>query len=209
VVTSANMFSVLTSLHTCNFKSKDHSGCVPFAITNAPLINCALTSEYYILHLIRRNDRLIINRYVKDILTNTSPSIEQVTIEPDGSWHVPKPKTEEPKPTPSAPRETSFIGDEDLMIAQPNAPGSSRATETPNRFYGASLAGSSIAGSRETSIMPGSATSRSGAGTKRAAPETIDLTLSDDDEPAPPPTKRQNTGSSNLAQPWLGGDYSY
>lgn len=148
-------------------------------------------------------------RYVKDILTNTSPSVEQVTIEPDGSWHVPKPKTDEPKPTPSAARETSYIGDDDLMIAQPNGPSSSRATETPNRFYGASLAGSSIAGSRETSIMPGSATSRSGAGTKRAAPETIDLTLSDDDEPAPPPPKRQNTGTSTLAQPWPAGDYSY
>jgi E3 SUMO-protein ligase PIAS1 len=148
------------------------------------------------------------NRYVKDILTNTSPSIEQVTIEPDGNWHVPTPKTtEERRSSASAPRDTSFIGDDDLMIAQPNAPSSSRATATPNRFnYGASLGGSSIAGSRETSLMPGSATSRSG--TKRAAPETIDLTLSDDDEPPPRPAKRQNVGSENPA-PYSAGEYSY
>jgi E3 SUMO-protein ligase PIAS1 len=150
------------------------------------------------------------NRYVKDILTNTSSSIEQVTIEPDGSWHVPTPKTEERRSSASAPRDTSFIGDDDLMIAQPNAPSSSRATATPNRFYGASLGGSSIADSRETSLMPGSATSRSGTSNKRAAPETIDLTLSDDDEPPPAhrPAKRQNVGSENPA-PYSAGEYSY
>lgn len=140
-------------------------------------------------------------RYVKDILTNTSSSIEQVTIEPDGSWHIPRPKPETPRPSApaSAPRDVSYIGDDDDLMMFPSTTGnSSRATATPNRYYGgASLPGSSIAGSRETSIMPGSARSAANGNGKRPAAETIDLTLSDDDEPPPRPAKRQNVGSEN------------
>jgi len=36
------------------------------------------------------------------------------------------------------------------------------------------------------------------SGSKRPIAEVIDLTLSDDDEPIPPPTKRQNLGTSTV-----------
>ena len=117
-------------------------------------------------------------RYVKDIVVKTSSSVEQVTIEPNGVWSV----QSELKEEPTVPRvEANVVDDDDLVFM------SNHNTETPIRS--STNFGTPIAASREGSSMP-----RSASSSKRPIADVIDLTLSDDDEPPQPPTKRLNTG---------------
>lgn len=132
---------------------------------------------------------LIRNRYVLDILTNTPKDLEQVTIEPDGKWSTPTPQSETRRQ--SSQHEASLLDDDDLILGQVN----SRTTSTPIRS-GYSY-NTPAQDSREASSMP-----RSGTSSKRPAAEVIDLTLSDDEDNPPRPTKRQNT--SNIGyNPWI------
>jgi E3 SUMO-protein ligase PIAS1 len=112
-----------------------------------------------------------------DILTNTPQTVEQVTIEPDGKWFVPPAQGDDKN---SARHDTSFVDDDDLVIAQVSSRHST--TATPNRS-GYAYSTPAQESSREGSSMPRSATS-----SKRPAAEVIDLTLSDDEDE--PPAKR-------------------
>lgn len=125
---------------------------------------------------------LTTSRYVKDILTNTPQSVEQVTIEPDGQWVLPAPQSEEKnRPQPEA----SFVDDDDLVIAQVSSRQSNTATPSRSGYaFSTPVQGSS----REGSSMP----PRSTTSSKRPAAEVIDLTLSDDEADARP-VKRANT----------------
>jgi len=74
---------------------------------------------------------------------------------------------------------------------------------TPSRILGGNgyLGTPSDGYSRDTSTVP-----RSGSSNKRPAPDVIDLTLSDDDEPAARPVKRANYGSGSYSN---SGNFSW
>lgn len=129
-----------------------------------------------------------------EIIKGTPESVEQVTIEPDGHWVLPGVTQKKAK---SVSHDASFLDDEDYpfssMFQTPN-----QHRSTPTRAQGGSVASAATAyldtpsnsASRDSSAIPKSATSN-----KRSMSEVIDLTLSDDDEPAP---KRTNYGSNGF-----------
>ncbi|KAK4115157.1 hypothetical protein N656DRAFT_766425 [Canariomyces notabilis] len=139
-------------------------------------------------------DQLAIDEYARDILSQTSESVEQVTIETDGKWVVPG---RERDVTPKV-QEASFVDDDDVFIASEVTKTANRNTETPSML--------SASGSTPYFGTPASAASQDGptaarSSSKRPAPEVIDLTLSDDDEPPARPVKRANYGSNGYSGP--------
>lgn len=108
--------------------------------------------------------------------------MEQVTIEPNGTWAVPRPKGEA-KPAPNG--ASSMDMEEFEVDVKPSV----NKTPTSNRVY---VPISLIGTPNTTASRDSSAPARSGS--KRPA-EVIDLTLSDDDDDQPP-AKRQNLGPS-------------
>lgn len=131
-------------------------------------------------------DQLAVDEYVREILVKTPKTVEQVTIEPDGKWSVPGAKNE----TASAANEASLLDDDDLTVSEVFWGSNRTSTATPNRGAAPALAlGTPTNGASSTPSI-----SRSGS--KRPAPEVIDLTLSDDDEPPARPVKRPNYGHS-------------
>ncbi|KAJ4403213.1 E3 SUMO-protein ligase pli1 [Neurospora sp. IMI 360204] len=133
-------------------------------------------------------DQLAIDEYAKGILEATPKSVEQVTIEPTGKWIEPGAE----KVTVPDSAEASFVDDDDLYVSEVLS-AANHGFSTPGRSTtGASttLIGTPMNGS--TGGTPSLARS-SNNNNKRPAPEVIDLTLSDDDEP-PRPVKRANYG---------------
>jgi len=127
-------------------------------------------------------------RYVKDILANTSSSVDQVVIEPDGRW------TSQAAPAKNEPEEQpEDFFDDDLEISEINVL-NGRSFETPNRSL-PSISTPATAQSREGSTLP-----RVSSSAKRPA-QVIDLTLSsdEDDEPIARPAKRQHTAANTFA----------
>ncbi|KAK1832276.1 E3 SUMO-protein ligase pli1 [Podospora conica] len=124
-------------------------------------------------------EQLAVDEYVRDILTRTSDSVEQVTIEPNGTWALPGAKRE----SRSLPNGSSLLDLDDFEIdVKPNM----NKTPTSNRVY----APISLIGTPNTTASrDSSAPARSSS--KRPA-EVIDLTLSDDEDDDPRPAKRQN-----------------
>lgn len=124
-------------------------------------------------------------RYVKDILDNTSRAVEKVDIEPDGQW---KAHGEiEDVVRPESRQEAFELDDDDLVEVNFNG---NRGTNTPNTLAPTpNTPTPGTAASRESSSMP-----RTGSNKRSHA--VIDLTLSDDDEPPQPPSKRLYRHSS-------------
>ncbi|KAL8370463.1 hypothetical protein RB595_000706 [Gaeumannomyces hyphopodioides] len=136
-------------------------------------------------------ERLAVDEYAKEILEQTAKSVEQVKIEPDGNWRMAGPEAEEIKDEEP---DNSFNLDDDEVVISDISYFGGRSTATPARSHQMpSTPNTNMGVSREGSSMPRSAQS---AGTKRPAPDVIDLTGSDDDEPSAPPPKRQNTGAN-------------
>ncbi|KAK3374974.1 PINIT domain-containing protein [Podospora didyma] len=140
-------------------------------------------------------ETLAVDEYVREILVETSDSVEQVTIEPDGKWAVPGVRKEERKGS----QETSFVDDDDLVVSEASNNNTYRtSTVTPSRGTGpASLLGTpsnTTNTSRDTQSV-----SRSGS--KRPLPEVIDLTFSDDDDEPARPVKRANYGYGSFSGP--------
>lgn len=130
-------------------------------------------------------------RYAREILSETPESVEQVTIETDGKWTVPGAKTVE---TPKK-QETSYVDDDDLIISSEVSKLESRNTETPS--LGSAPVSTPYLGTPSSAVSADtSLAARSSS--KRPAPEVIDLTLSDDDEP-PRPVKRANHGYRDVS----------
>ncbi|AEO57449.1 hypothetical protein MYCTH_2138861 [Thermothelomyces thermophilus ATCC 42464] len=128
-------------------------------------------------------EQLAIDEYARQILTQTPESVEQVTIEPNGEWAVPGAKKEV---TPD--HETSYLDDDDVVVSEEVTKTARRASTGPSQAAAPTphLATPTSVASRDASAAPRSSN-------KRPAPEVIDLTLSDDDEP-PRPVKRPNQG---------------
>ncbi|EFX00288.1 sumo ligase [Grosmannia clavigera kw1407] len=131
-------------------------------------------------------DTLAVDEYVKEILAKTPSDQDQVTIDPDGTWHAEKPKNGN---APSTPKEaaTSLL-DEDESIFPFSGLSASEVRESMGRASTAS-----VVAYRDATATPVH------AGSKRQR-EVIDLTLSDDDEDAHlPPVKRQHIASSGFS----------
>lgn len=126
---------------------------------------------------------------MQNILSTTSPSVEQVTIEPDGRW------SQHSKASSPNNINTSFGSDDEELIEIKDS-----------RVSALKMASTSVpsVGSARTPPMSSREASASAASTyasnsnKRPASQIIDLTLSDDDDdlPVSRPPKRQYTGYS-------------
>lgn len=138
---------------------------------------------------------------MKDILTRTSKSLESVTIEPDGEWHLKNSDESLGLSNGNSSYHDDYDDDDDVLISEVN-PISHRRLETPKTTT-PSIGTPVTAGRDGSSSGPRGSSSISN---KRPVAAIIDLTLSDDDdEPTvQPPPKRQNTstngyyGSNNL-----------
>lgn len=155
---------------------------------------------------------LCIDKYFEDILQKTSSSIEKVTLEPDGQWHIIKEDESQPAAQSSRDNRAKYDNDfddsdDDIVEVVSNTStskprpnnGVSLDNGTTPSFLAAPLPGVSYAmtpplSSRGPSAAP--STSSAQLGQKRAASSVIDLTLSDDDDEPPRPAKRQSTNSS-------------
>ncbi|KAK4153737.1 PINIT domain-containing protein [Chaetomidium leptoderma] len=130
-------------------------------------------------------EQLAIDEYARQILAQTSESVEQVTIEPNGEWAVPGAKKKQVTPNHDA----SYVDDDEIVISEVTK-SAGRSTTAPGlaSMPTPHLATPTSVASRDTSAAPRSSN-------KRPAPEVIDLTLSDDDDEPPRPVKRANYGT--------------
>lgn len=117
-------------------------------------------------------NNLTIDLYVDSILKSTSASIEQVTIETDGSWHRQK-QAETPRrpynnPTPEEDDDLIEITDDKISSLKADARSSMPGGTPPMS-------------SREPSSVPSASRSN-----KRPISEVIDLTISDEEAEEPP-----------------------
>ena len=130
-------------------------------------------------------------RYVREILAGTPSSTDQVEIEPNGVW-IPPPSSFNTVKTRAPSDVASLILDDDEPVLSGFSPPkslvsmSSPSMSTPSHL---SSHMTSSVNSFSRMITPRSSTPQPAAGQKRPVAEVVDLTLSDDDEPAP---KRKN-----------------
>ncbi len=117
-------------------------------------------------------------RYVNEILNSTAKSVEQVTIEPDGTWSD-KSKAASNTPAPRsnnrkiAYEEEDDDDDEDLVVIE--SMGGKTARQSTH-------AGTPAATAEPVEPQPSARASTN----KRSAEDVIDLTASDDEGPPPP-----------------------
>lgn len=137
---------------------------------------------------------------MKDILKNTSRSVDQVTIQPDGRWEL-HAKQENKSRFNGNTSQIAGGSDDDDDLIEITKSGDSVRMGTP-RAYGTPLGGlAQKVRDQSFSAPPGS--SGSNASGKRPISAVIDLTSSgdEDDEPLLPPTKRQNSAYGQPSVP--------
>lgn len=141
----------------------------------APTWSCPICQKYIPF------ESLAVDKYVEDILDSTSKSVEQVTVEPDGTWSVIKDDNGSIDTAKAAPRASydDDFDDDDLVEIDDPKPSVVKKEPAPT----ANVFSTPPLSSREASVQTST--------NKR--PAVIDLTLSDDEEP-PRPAKRANTG---------------
>jgi E3 SUMO-protein ligase PIAS1 len=133
-------------------------------------------------------------RYVKDILKNTSRSVDQVTIQPNGKWEL------HARPEPTSKLNGVASSDDDDDLVEITKSGDSIRMGTP-RAYGIPAGGATPSTHQALSAL--AAPRSTGTGTtnaKRPITAVIDLTSSgdEDDEPFARQPKRQYTnGGTN------------
>ncbi|KIW97004.1 uncharacterized protein Z519_02395 [Cladophialophora bantiana CBS 173.52] len=133
-------------------------------------------------------EQLALDQYVNDILNLTPKSVEAVTVEVDGRWHI-QSETDttgrRSNPTPSDDYDDDDDGDGDDdgdLVEISNGPSfrpSNLETLTPFSVKTPPLS------SREVSIAPSG--SKPSSHNKKRPREVIDLTLSDDEDARPAP----------------------
>jgi len=143
-------------------------------------------------------ENLVFDQFVQEILRNTAQDTEQVTIEPDGRWHLIKTEDEKPQTDTNNPfshrRDDSDDDDDDLVeitdLDAPKAVTTIRTRPSVDSFRTPSLNG-------RDSFPPPTLSSTSMAQSihqppapdpksrKRPRDDVIDLTLSDDDDEPP------------------------
>ncbi|KAK5096655.1 E3 SUMO-protein ligase pli1 [Lithohypha guttulata] len=138
-------------------------------------------------------ETLVFDQFVQDILDNTSSDTEQVTIEPDGRWHLIKHEEPSYNKNPFVKHNDSDDDDDLVEIADLEAPQSTatiRTRPSQDLVRTPSLNGFSPPPPRpvSASLMQPLNTSQvqsQSQGKKRAREEVIDLTLDDDDDEPP------------------------
>ncbi|CAK7213637.1 E3 SUMO-protein ligase pli1 [Sporothrix curviconia] len=164
-------------------------------------------------------EALAVDEYVKDILESTSSELDQVTIDPDGTWHTER--TQDRATNGSASRSTppprasggpemvaTLLDDEFEILSTPmpkRSNGYSNSNSNGTTTNGNLASSATLVNSRDTTATPSQTVSASGGGgggglnsNNKRPREVIDLTLSsddEDDEPLPRRLKRQNTGN--------------
>lgn len=126
-------------------------------------------------------DQLVVDQYILDILSSTGKDVEQVTVEPDGRWHLDSNNTPAPTNRKRKANATPDSDDDNELIMLGDSPPIMNGTAlngqtlTPMSVRTPPINGreSSVATShRSTSKRPRQDTHK----------EVIDLTLSDDDD---------------------------
>lgn len=138
-------------------------------------------------------DALIFDQYVYFILQNTPQDTDQVTIEPDGSWHLLKTDVEESKNPFSNHRTGDNDGDDDDLVEISDLGGprmAIRPRETTQSFMSQTPPAGGMDSSNTSSFTPSAASTSTpqppfSQSRKRPREEVIDLTLSDDDDVPP------------------------
>ena len=162
-------------------------------------------------------ESLVYDQFVQDILRNTNQDVEQVTIEPDGRWHLMKSEDEKPEPqtrNPFANQHDSDGDDDDdddlVEITDLDAPktiATIRTRPSADLIRTPSLNGSNR-GSFPPPPVPSSASLthlihqpqiQASHAKKRPREEVIDLTLSDDDEEPPVSRIKRPSLSSQIS----------
>ncbi|KAK6506968.1 SUMO ligase siz1 [Arthrobotrys musiformis] len=157
---------------------------------------------------------LAIDKYVEEILALVPRDVEAVEIDPMGQWSVPEPKEPEPRLKHDPESDEDQDSENELSILD-SAPLSFRSNQnglltpstshshphhTHNSSHHANARPTHLSTPKSLSSEPlASSSSRPNAGSssKRPAPVTIDLTLSDDDDDVrPPPPKRHQASAT-------------
>ncbi|KAF2457074.1 PINIT domain-containing protein, partial [Lineolata rhizophorae] len=163
-------------------------------------------------------ESLAVDEYFKEILQETSTDTSQITIEPDGKWHVGD-WTATATTSNGAQKANNNDADDadssDIIEITDSRPTASLKPEPspsvpppPSSFSKSSFhinltASTPPISSREASSVPRSVSrpTTSLAGSKRPAAEVIDLTLSSDDEDARPVKKQAYIPSATTGAP--------
>ncbi|CAI6085370.1 hypothetical protein V2G26_020627 [Clonostachys chloroleuca] len=136
-------------------------------------------------------EHLAVDEYVRDILDNTSKSLETVTIEPNGRWTTKSTEPEQYQPSGSA----AFEDDDEVEISDITIIGGYETSKPAFSTNVSTPASAHVGGSSGTPRGAGSISN------KRPAAEVIDLTLSsDDEEPVQRAPKRQNTSANGYQE---------
>jgi len=143
-------------------------------------------------------ESLVFDQYFQHILQSTPDDTEQVTIEPDGTWHLIQSEEDDRKQTNNSHSTHDDNDDDDdlVEIIDPEAPSTTTTIRTKN--MSPDMRTPPIGG-RDSSFPPPRPPSSSYTNTNSQAPsqskkrpreEVIDLTLSDDDDDDQPPVSR-------------------
>ena len=174
----------------------------------APQWSCPICNKNF------RFEDLAVDMYVQDILKRFPRSIDQVTIEPDGTVKSGDLKEKVATPTPSTSSQQTPVpwyrrdyDDDDIIEIDVG-----RRDQRQSDYCSLPTPVSGVPKSSSQSRQPSAGVSTPSVGsTKRKQPEVVDLTLSSDDEDGEPPRrpiKRQSTGglgsSFNSSLPSLG-----
>lgn len=199
----------MTRIETpCRSMSCKHNECFDAAVflalqEQAPTWTCPLCSKPAAW------ETLVFDQFFQHILLNTPPDAEQVTVEPDGSWHL---KTDNEDDTPSNPFANdrsnghNNADDDDLVeIIDHDGPGIAMRPRDPMSL--ASIQTPPVGG-RDSSFTPSFTPSAASTSTpqpqqsqarKRPREEVIDLTLSDDDDEPPVSRIKRPSLSSQIS----------
>ena len=150
-------------------------------------------------------EQLVFDQFFQDILNNTKSDVEQVSIEPDGRWHLIKeasPEISKPKQAVKQSCQDDNDDDDLIEITEIEPPSACRmpSNTTPTSGNAFAIPPTEPAGSSPIPV--------SGPMSKKRPRDesVIDLTLSDDDdEPPPSRIKRPSLAShsSDMSRPSL------
>ncbi|OJD23242.1 hypothetical protein ACJ73_05402 [Blastomyces percursus] len=128
-------------------------------------------------------EALQIDQYVDNILRSTPPSIDQVTVDPDGKWHISK-DDDNPRPGGDPSPATDGRDDNLIEIQDSRVVSLKQEPSTAMSLHHTPPAQAGEPSSTQSASWPT-------PNNKRPASQVIDLTISDDEDEEPPrPGKR-------------------
>lgn len=190
----------------CRSMNCKHNECFDAAVylalqEQAPTWTCPICSRP------AQWEHLVFDYYVKDILENTHEDTEQVTIEPNGKWHLIKNEESQERPNPSTNHNDSDDDDDLVEITDLNAiratpairSQASQEPRTPSINGGSFSIPQRPSSAALAQTLNHGVTQTASQSKKRPREEIIDLTLDDDDDDEPPVSriKRPSLASQN------------